>query len=508
MRNIDDMRKILRCARFNHHCVMAKAALGLWRAVARHRRLHVQGEVIFGFGYIAADITLKNLDIECASNAQYLSKLIKDKNHALKIDRIADLTKTAERAQHAASTNDITTTFKIVRQLAGGKPQQLQGVKDINGELITSKEAASKRWVDHFAKLFVADVAPSLEAAHHAPTTIVNEHSFTPDLKQLQGAVMRLNVNKAAGPDGICARVLRSGGHLIIWHLYMILQAITNAGYMPMQWRGGRLAVRSKDKGDDLVCDNNRGLLISDHAGKAIVTLLYEQMQPQYMSFVSQNQHGSTAGRGTNMAIHSVSTFMELCTALGLCSASLFVDLSKAFDTAIRELIMGPLDNGEYSMEDILRQLGLSTENASKLIQWMRSNPPVLESMGIDPMVIQLIKSMHSGAWFLMGLTRTLSQRPEAGRDASLAQLSSTLSTLWLYPDYKRSWTSSALRLCCQTLESSSSFQATPKSELPQSRRVMPQKRSCLKSHTSTMRQSYWLQSRHHICASAYHSLW
>ena len=46
-------------------------------------------------------------------------------------------------------------------------------------------------------------------------------------------------------------------------------------------------------------------------------------------------------GRGSDMAHHIVDSVLHLTSAISLAVAALFLDLEKAFDSAVREAVMG-----------------------------------------------------------------------------------------------------------------------------------------------------------------------
>ena len=47
-----------------------------------------------------------------------------------------------------------------------------------------------------------------------------------------------------------------------------------------MAWEGGRIVDLYKGKSDRLECDSSRGLLIGDHAGKAVIGAIKDVIDP------------------------------------------------------------------------------------------------------------------------------------------------------------------------------------------------------------------------------------
>ena len=100
------------------------------------------------------------------------------------------------------------------------------------------------------------------------------------------------------------------------------------------------------------------------------------------------------------MASHMLRSFMDLCQALSLSYLIIFIDLTKAFDLAIRELVVGSMKGADIDMVSLFVRLGLSPEHATELSDYINRSGPLLSQIGCDAKVVQLVKSLHSFAWF------------------------------------------------------------------------------------------------------------
>eukprot|EP00972_Heterocapsa_arctica_P037742 5555703-Heterocapsa_arctica.AAC.1 len=74
---------------------------------------------------------------------------------------------------------------------------------------------------------------------------------------------------------------------------------------------------------------------------KAVLSCVLEPVMPLYALNMPQCQHGYVPGRGTDFATHTLLTAASLARSRGLCFFALFVDLVKAFDRIIREVLIG-----------------------------------------------------------------------------------------------------------------------------------------------------------------------
>ena len=153
------------------------------------------------------------METACRSTLRWLYKL---KTRYLRADRRESALRFTRRAATAAERNDHATTYKIIQALVGKPPRPLKALKDIDGKVLTDGPSIARRWLQHHVGVLNADVAPCPTTA--CPTTaprFCNSGSrFRPSVDDVRDQVARMSGNKAFGPDGISATVLRAGG----WH--------------------------------------------------------------------------------------------------------------------------------------------------------------------------------------------------------------------------------------------------------------------------------------------------
>ena len=104
---------------------------------------------------------------------------------------------------------------------------------------------------------------------------------------------------------------------------------------------GGNIVNVYKNKGPIDECDSSRGILLADHMGKSLCEQLDAHLRPRYNIHMPTDQFGATSGKGTDFASHIVRSFIDMCNALSLSFFILIVDLVKAFDRIVRELVLG-----------------------------------------------------------------------------------------------------------------------------------------------------------------------
>ena len=244
------------------------------------------------------------METACRSTLRWLYKL---KTRYLRADRRESALRFTRRAVTAAERNDHATTYKIIQALAGKPPRPLKALKDIDGKVLTDGPSIARRWLQHHVGVLGADVAlcPTTACPTTAPRFCTSESRFKPSVGDVQDQVARMSGNKALGPDGISATVLRAGGWHAAKQLKDIIDIAIDTEHVPVAWRGGRMCNLFKNMGSPMNCDDHRGLLIGDHAGKVLTGLLQDAVTPAYQAFVGDNQYGAVPGLGT--ALRSLS---------------------------------------------------------------------------------------------------------------------------------------------------------------------------------------------------------
>ena len=232
----------------------------------------------------------------------------------------------------------------------------------------------------------------------------LRDSGFAPTLDDVEAVIGSLKGDSGVGTDQLSAWLLKAGGRTVAVIVLELINDILAAKHVPMAWRGGRLVVLFKGKGSPSDPDNYRGILVSDHLGKILTALLQRHLNPLYAQLVGKSQFGAVAGRGTALASLSLRTFADLCSARGWSLFVLFIDLSKAFDYAIREVVMGWMPSMKcqnlQAKRNHLHKLGVLPEHSAELAAWIDDTGGLLLAAGADGSVVELVASLHSGSWF------------------------------------------------------------------------------------------------------------
>ena len=92
----------------------------------------------------------------------------------------------------------------------------------------------------------------------------------------------------------------------------------------PSQWRGGRTFPVYKKKGAPEDCNSYRGILLADHAGKALTGQVKAAIDSTYVASIPLTQYGAVPQRGADFASHVIRLIISTATARGHSVMALF----------------------------------------------------------------------------------------------------------------------------------------------------------------------------------------
>ena len=134
---------------------------------------------------------------------------------------------------------------------------------------------------------------------------------------------------KAAGPSGTVAEMLKPVGEAGAVEVRDLIEDIISEGCIPTDWQESFIINLYKGKGDALNRGNYRGLKLM----KVLEGLIRQRVE------IDEMQCGFMSGRGTTDAIFIVRQLQEKHLAANKPLYMAFVDLEKAFDRVLRDVI-------------------------------------------------------------------------------------------------------------------------------------------------------------------------
>ena len=376
-------------------------------------------------------------DIHVAVLAHALARLVSLRRPLVRRDKADALRDRADAAQRAADAGDSKKVYAIARSMSGQSSAPLATIRSSKGEMLTERSSVQERWREHFTEVFSAKHAPSVadlaavqQTANDTPCDELlsppprkrrscKQRPFQPNVDDVYNAILKLNGDKGLGPDQLSASVLKAGGWAIAQHIHTMIQWAISHSYLPIAWRGGKLVVLYKGKGSPQEVDSYRGLLVTSHTAKVLASLLQNHLANSYAQQVGVAQFGAVARRGTGLAILALRSHLDLAKLTARSASITFVDLTKAFDLAVRELALGWLEGAPATREGRiahLSKLGLQHDACEAIVNTIERDGSIFQQLGIDHAASAAARSLHTAAWFQLPGDETVLETQCGGR--------------------------------------------------------------------------------------------
>ena len=111
--------------------------------------------------------------------------------------------KLAEKAETAAQKGELSTVYRITKQLCRHIKVAASIVKDKDGNALTTEQMQAKRWAEHFTEVLNTE-APTITADPPALNDDLDIAIEIPTLQEVARAVKQIKTGKSPRTDNIC----------------------------------------------------------------------------------------------------------------------------------------------------------------------------------------------------------------------------------------------------------------------------------------------------------------
>ncbi len=242
-------------------------------------------------------------------------------------------------------SGDTNQFHKLIARHSGRHNKRLTEALRVENNLIFNPQEQIQVWENHYSKLY---------GNKGNGTSVISEKSIINILADLQpdnpiteweviNAIKQLNKGKAPDANHIQAEHLRYADlELTPFLVALFNQMVTSRDIPPSLKEGILTNVPKKDK-SELLCNNYRGITVTDLVGKVLERVWKNREDPIQAKKQSRQQFGFTRGLAPSMS--SVSMTEALGEAKD-SNTSLFIsslDASKAFDVVNHDLLLDRL---------------------------------------------------------------------------------------------------------------------------------------------------------------------
>ena len=140
-----------------------------------------------------------------------------------------------------------------------------------------------------------------------------------------------LDVNKAQGPDGIPARLLKETARQIAPSLTVLFNKSLRTGVLPRDWKLANVVPVHKKENKEQV-ENYRPISLLSLIPKALEKCVFNKIKDHVFAQINNDQHGFVPGKSCVTQLIEVFEYIGRELDLGKQIDVIYLDMSKAFD--------------------------------------------------------------------------------------------------------------------------------------------------------------------------------
>ena len=248
----------------------------------------------------------------------------------------------AEEIQGFAASNNSKQFFSSLKTVYGpSKSGSAPLLSADRATLIKDKAAINIRWKEHFSQLLNHPSSVEQSALEQVPQqAVIVELDNPPSMDELKKAIKLMSCGKASGKDGIPAEVYKALSDEALQAFHSILSSIWEEEVMPADLRDATIVALYKNKGSRSDCGSYRGISLLSIAGKILARIILNRLISSVAEKnLPESQCGFRLNRSTVDMVFTVRQVQEKCLEQNMNLYSVFIDLTKAFDTVNREAL-------------------------------------------------------------------------------------------------------------------------------------------------------------------------
>ncbi|CAE7837830.1 tyrP-A [Symbiodinium sp. CCMP2592] len=380
--------------------------------------LHTQGRRFNPNAVARADFWLRAMDVSEAAAVALLHWYGKQLRVAVANDRRTYLQGLTLSAAQADFRNPRDLYQAIRKAFPAAKASRRSHILPLpilyraDGTVASTTDARAQCWTTHFAAQEGGVVVSAEEYMSHVAdmNRRVRQPVFNcgtlPTLCQTEQAIHGLHNNRAAGPDGTTAEVLKvSASHSTRQLMPLIVKTVLSI-QEPVSWKGGTLMVLAKKACAKLTCENYRSILISNVPGKVFHRCLRSGLKPYLLASQPALQAGVQEGVGIEVPALAIRSFIALHDGLRRPWGVIFVDLAAAFYSVLRQSLVPNPDTDEGFLS-LLHSLQLPDTAVQELHAHLQAAAE-LPLQGATPHQVEVIRDLFTGSWFRLATHPTI----------------------------------------------------------------------------------------------------
>ena len=230
------------------------------------------------------------------------------------------------------------------------------------------------------------DAIPNLgyDYKRYLPIRVENTFFLSPtNIDEILNEIKELNPKKSCGPDNFGAKVIKLCPKIFAENLSIIYNKAKEIGKYPMALKVAKVIVLFK-KGDKYQPNNYRPISLLSCFNKIFEKLLCKRLVKflEVNKILFEYQYGFRKLYSTSQALIEFTDIIIKFLDEGQYCMSIFVDLTKAFDTVDHEILSDKLDrNGIRGHANDSFRSYLSDRQQYTVINWVNSSLKILKNI-------------------------------------------------------------------------------------------------------------------------------
>ncbi|BHF65944.1 hypothetical protein SprV_0200895800 [Sparganum proliferum] len=180
-------------------------------------------------------------------------------------------------------TDDNKAAFFRSRRLVQQRLQEMQDSWTARKAEKIQRRQILQRWAEHFKGVLNCPSTISDAAIARLPQMETNaDLDLLPFLHEIIKAVQQPSSRKAPGSNAIPADIYKHGGLQLMDHLAAHFREKWRQGEVPQDFKSTIIMPLYKRKGNGQICDNHRGVSLTNIAGKIFVRILLNRTEHRH----------------------------------------------------------------------------------------------------------------------------------------------------------------------------------------------------------------------------------
>ena len=169
---------------------------------------------------------------------------------------------------------------------------------------------------------------------------------------RIRKILLKLNANKAQGPDGIHGKILKICAINISYPLSLLFKLSYRSSSLPDEWKLAHVVPVHK-KGSKANVENYRPISLTSLVMKAFERIIRDELMFRCSDLLDQRQHGFLPGKSCCTQLVGFCDSLALSLNKNIRSDVIYFDFARAFDSVNHDLILHKLKT-QYHIDGLL----------------------------------------------------------------------------------------------------------------------------------------------------------